>query len=178
MEPVIPANTITGFAPGVPLSEATVVASRPALLREFTRLGLAHHDAEDCTQETLLRVQASLVRYVPRAPFGAFLRRVARNVFSDWCRRQRVRRAAHVPLESSAARHMPSPASLDPGDILDLRAAVDRLPPKLAQVIELSARQGHGYAQVAARLGIPEGTVKSRMFLAVRRLRKELGHGS
>ena len=61
-------------------------------------------------------------------------------------------------------------------EVLDLETAVSRLPGKLAEVIELSVRQGLSHREVAQRLGIPLGTVKSRMYLAVQRMRKELRH--
>lgn len=146
---------------------------RRAVQGWFRRLGLNLHDAEDCAQTTLLRVQGALGRYEERAPFSAFLRRVSRSVYADWCRRQRVRRAELAQAAVLEEQELLAP-SADPAGSLDLAAAVARLPPKLADVLELSVRQGLGYREVALRLGIPVGTVKSRMFLAVRRLRKEL----
>ncbi len=159
-------------------AEALACQHGNTLLGWFRRLGLRAHDAEDCAQDTLLRVQLSLDRYEPRAPFTAFLRRVSRSVYVDWCRRQRVRRAAVTLVNIEDLSDVPAASTLDRSEVLDLQAAVSRLPDKLAVVIELSVRQGLSYREVASRLGIPIGTVKSRMFLAVQRLRKELGHAS
>ena len=57
---------------------------------------------------------------------------------------------------------------------LDLRAAVAALPEHLRLVIVLGVDEGLAYAEIAGVLGIPEGTVKSRMFHAVRALREAL----
>jgi RNA polymerase sigma-70 factor (ECF subfamily) len=55
-----------------------------------------------------------------------------------------------------------------------LWAAVDRLPEKLRVVIVLAAIEGHDVREVASILGVPEGTVKSRLFAARQRLREAL----
>ena len=47
---------------------------REVLMRWFTAFGLRVHDAEDCTHDALVRVESAAATYVPRAPFGAFLR--------------------------------------------------------------------------------------------------------
>ena len=139
----------------------------------FRRAGLAFHDAEDCIQETFLRVERARPEPGPGGTLVAFVGRVARSVHADWCRRQRVRRDAHVALEGGDEHPLP-PRPFDAGDLLDLRHALDGLPPHLAEVVELGVHQGLPYREVAARLGIPEGTVKSRMFHAVRQLRERL----
>jgi len=55
-----------------------------------------------------------------------------------------------------------------------LWAAIDALPEKLRLVVVLSGIQGHDHREVAALLRIPEGTVKSRMFLARQQLKEAL----
>lgn len=147
---------------------------RRSLLAWFGRLGLKHHDAEDCAQSTLLRVHAALPRYERRAPFGAFLRSVSRSVYADWCRRQRVRRPLQAPGGLASAAEVGAPQAADAWALLDLSAARASLPPELAPVVDLSVAQGLSYGQIAERLSIPVGTVKSRMFRAVRLLRREL----
>ncbi len=57
---------------------------------------------------------------------------------------------------------------------LDLEAAVAALPERLREVIVLSVKQGLSYAEIAAVLEVPIGTVKSRAFYAVRALREVL----
>jgi RNA polymerase sigma-70 factor (ECF subfamily) len=153
---------------------------RPRLVNYFRSLGADLHGAEDCAQETLLRVYAYRTAYQPRAEYAAFLFTVARHAFLDW-RRRAVRRGAHEAAATGGADAAPGGERADaddPGARADLAAAVLRLPPRLRGVVELAAIRGLPYDQVATLLGIPVGTVKSRMFLAVRRLREVLGDGA
>jgi len=137
----------------------------------FARSGLDAASAEDCVQDTFLRLFRATGRYEPRAPFRAFLIRIAKTVHLDWRRRRRV----EVPRGSSPEAELePSSATGAEDDLLDLRAAMDDLPEKLRAVVELSARRGWSYRRISHELSIPEGTVKSRMYHAVRRLRSEL----
>jgi RNA polymerase sigma-70 factor (ECF subfamily) len=149
---------------------------RPRLVNYFRSLGADLHGAEDCAQETLIRVYAYRAAYRPQAEYAAFLFTVARHAFLDW-RRRVVRREAHESAATEPADAAPrsEPDGADPGARADLAAAVLRLPPRLRGVVELAAIRGLPYDQVAALLGVPVGTVKSRMHLAVRRLREDLG---
>lgn len=142
-----------------------------ALLRLFRRLGLDAHAAEDCVQDTFLRLLSAAPSYRATAPFRAFLRRLARNALVDWTRRRKdgavSLRDPHDPaLTERAARAPESP--------LDVQAAVARLSLKLRDVVRLSVYEGLSHAEVAERLDIPEGTVKSRLHHALRRLREAL----
>lgn len=146
---------------------------RGGLLARFRNLGLDHGAAEDCVQDTLLRVHRASAAYEARAPFGAFLMRLARNVHVDWCRRQKLRRTPPTTLDAAAGL-----AEHDlPPELIDLREALTRLPARWRRVVELSVHQGLSQAEVAERLGIPVGTVKSRMHHALRKLRKMLDDG-
>lgn len=120
-------------------------------------------------QDTFLRLFRSGTRYEPRAPFRAFLMRIAKTVHLDWRRRRRGEVADPVEHDAERERRVVSEE-----EVLDLRTAVARLPEKLQAVVELSVRHGWSYARIARELSIPEGTVKSRMYHAVRRLRSEL----
>jgi len=151
---------------------AELVARHHApLYRLFRRLGLDAHAAEDCVQDTFLRVLSAAPSYRPTAPFRGFLRRLARNALVDWTRRRKdaavTLRDPHDPtLTEREAQATESP--------LDVRAAVSRLSLKLRDVVQLSVYEGLSHAEVAQRLEIPEGTVKSRLHHALRRLREAL----
>ncbi len=154
-----------------------VLRHRDPLLLWFRRRGHDDHSAEDCAQETLLRVFRASARYDDRAPFGAFLLRLARSVHVDWWRRQRRHRQGQDETPQAEASVEGGGAPLtepEPGGRLDLWEAVAELPARLRDVVRLSVRDGLSYAEIAAALGIPRGTVKSRMFVAVRRLRERL----
>jgi RNA polymerase sigma-70 factor (ECF subfamily) len=142
----------------------------------FLRRGLDGHAAEDCVQDTMLRLLRAAGSYRPRAPFRAFLLRLARNAFVDW----RRRRAAEPALGAGAAAPDELRAvhrGLHAGDRLDLMQAVDGLSSKLRAVVELSVRGGYSQPEIARLLGLPHGTVKTRMHWAVRKLRAALSEG-
>ncbi|MCA8962888.1 MAG: RNA polymerase sigma factor [Planctomycetes bacterium] len=143
------------------------------LVNLFRRLGADAHEAEDCAQETFLRVYRYRDRYEPTAPFRAFLHTLARHAWIDSRRRSRRRRTVSVELTPEIEPAKPADdASF--GERLDLAAATLRLPDAQRWVLLLSAQQGLSYAEIAEILGVPIGTVKSRAFHAVRRLRELL----
>ena len=143
-----------------------------ALFRLFRRLGLDAHAAEDCVQDTCLRLLRAAPSYRPAAPFRAFLRRLARNALVVWTRR---RRDGALTLRDPRDPALLDRAAHAPESPLDVRAAVERLSLKLRDVVHLSVYEGLSHAEVAERLDIPEGTVKSRLHNALRRLRESLG---
>lgn len=175
--PPLPADACEPAAPGAAGHEhcpAIAHAQHTLVLGWFRHVGLRAHDAEDCAQDTFLRFQGALQNYEQRGPLTAFLWSIARHVHLDWRRRQRVRGGTDS-LE--LAQEVLAPEPLAPGVRLDLEAAVARLPQHLRSVVELGVRQGLPYREVGARLGIPEGTVKSRVYEAIRRLREGLSRG-
>lgn len=143
-----------------------------ALYRLFRRLGLDAHAAEDCVQDTFLRLLRAAPGYRAEAPFRAWLRALARNALVDWTRRRRQPLSLRDPRDP-ALLERPDAASHEPP--LDLRAAIEGLSIKLREVVRLSVYDGLPHAEVARRLEIPEGTVKSRLHHALRRLREALG---
>ena len=136
--------------------------------------GADHGSAEDCAQETFVRVYGYRHAYRPQAPFTAFLFTVARNALLDW-KRSRARHRDREGSDEALAGCAAAVPAVGPWERLDLEAAVLRLPRRLAEVVELGAVRGLPYQVVATLLGIPEGTVKSRMHHAVRELRRLLG---
>lgn len=140
------------------------------LMNFFLRLGADVHRAEDCAQETFLRLFKYRDHYRPSAPFPAFLYTLARHAWVD-CRRRASR---WQRAEAALAGRSGLPATPPSDDRLDLRAAIHSLPPRLRWVVVLSVNQGLSYAEIAAVLGIPEGTVRSEVFHARRRLRVSL----
>ena len=141
------------------------------LLGLFRRLGIDAHAAEDCAQETFLRVFRSSARYRPLAPFPAFLYRLARQSWVDW-RRREARRGERADPAGLMSLAVEPAGSMD--DRLDLELALRDLPEHLKWVVLLSLEAGLAHAEIGAVLEIPIGTVKSRMFHAVRRLRRAL----
>jgi len=147
------------------------------LLNFFARMG-ANMDGEDLVQETFLRIYRSRARYQPTARFKTFLYVVARHVWADHCRRVvRTERVANW-LQMDAAINAGAPGVLQPGQTEDVQDLLNQLSPKLREVIVLNLYQGLRYREIAEVLGIPLGTVKSRINLALNTLRSYLnGNG-
>jgi RNA polymerase sigma-70 factor (ECF subfamily) len=127
-----------------------------------------HDDAEDLTQEILLKVFKSLDRFNRDADFGTWLSSVARNYCIDHYRASK--REKEVLVEDLVAFDL-APASVgNPHQALMeddrrsfLRRGLDLLPEKLREAVVLRDLQGLSYQEMAERLSLPEGTVKSRI---------------
>jgi RNA polymerase sigma factor (sigma-70 family) len=153
---------------------------RPRLVNFFLSLGADCYGADDCAQETLLRVYRYRDAYRPDVPFAGFLFTLGRRAFLDGRRRAKRYESRTSPLPADEPGLAPPVAdgTAAHADRLDLAAAVATLPRRLRDVVELAVLRGLPYHRVAALLGIPVGTVKSRMHHAVRQLRGVLGDGT
>jgi RNA polymerase sigma-70 factor (ECF subfamily) len=151
---------------------ALIRRHQDALVNFFARMG-ALQDAEDLAQETFIRVFKYRERYRPTGRFTGFLYTLARHVWADRgrkaLRQERLRAGLEVEAQTTGL-----PAAREQGAGLDVQAALDRLSPKLREVIVLNVYQGLRYHEVAAVLGVPLGTVKSRINLALHKLREAL----
>jgi RNA polymerase sigma-70 factor (ECF subfamily) len=163
------------------LFEEFVHTEAPTLIGFFVRLGAERGEAEDLTQEVCLKLYRNAATYQAQQAFPAYVLRVARNAWID-----RRRRGAVGPRPSSlsagkeaGARELALPSVVsDPGHALGVREEAQRLMAALGElssghrmVFELAVLQERPYAEIASELGIPVGTVKSRVFHAVRKLR-------
>jgi len=135
-----------------------------------------YEEAEDLTQEIFLRVFRSLARFDRNADLGTWLYSVSRNHCIDRYRSGRREREALVDrqtsLEEFASGRFDPHRSLEARDNrLLLSRALQDLPIKLRDAIILRDIHGLTYQEIVVRLGLPEGTVKSR----INRGRLELG---
>jgi RNA polymerase sigma-70 factor (ECF subfamily) len=156
----------------------------------FRRLGAGLHQAEDLTQEVFLKLYHHAPRYRAEKRLQSFCLQVAKNVWIDQGRRRGARprlRAVEDLGEAAAAEARggtpgPSRSGVDPLEAASsvesrerLQRALSDLPDHHRMVFELGMMQELPYAEVAELLDIPIGTVKSRMFHALRKLREALG---
>jgi len=143
------------------------------LLNFFRRSGVTT-DAEDMAQDTFVRLYRSRRSYRPTAKFTTFLYTIARHVRIDAARKaRRIETLRQTIRDEGGEASGETPAAV-PGARLDADTVLNRLPEKLRETVVLSVFQGLKYDEIAKVLGIPVGTVKSRMFLAMERMRAEM----
>ena len=139
------------------------------LLNFFWRQGVSLMEGEDLVQETYLRLWKYRREYKPAAKLSTFLFLMARQVRIDALRRQARRENREEKWIGE------QPTSEGPkafGVREDVRWAHAKLSEPLRDVIELGVFQDLPYAEVAEILGIPVGTVKSRMQNALKELKE------
>ena len=138
--------------------------------------------ARDAVQEGFLKAYGSLGRFEGRSGFYTWLYRLVFNLCIDMKRRDRSSR--HVEWNDEVAGHLPdgdaAPASgpaveLDRAELrVALARAVEQLPEDARRTLLLREVDGLSYAEIAEALGIPKGTVMSRLHHARRRVRQLL----
>jgi RNA polymerase sigma-70 factor, ECF subfamily len=168
--------------------DPVVAAARDGDVGAFEALVRAHADAvyghalrffgdgqlaEDASQEVFVKVYRSIAGFDGRSSFSTWLFRLTRNVCIDMLRRE-VRRPVPVdPLDA------PMPAVEDFVDATLTSAAIDAaiatLPPEDRDALSAVTLFGLAYGEAAVALGVPVGTVKSRVFRARRSLLAVLG---
>jgi RNA polymerase sigma-70 factor (ECF subfamily) len=133
---------------------------------------------EEATQQTFLNAWRAASVLDPDRELGPWLATIARRVAIDLHRREAARAAG--PLDAIAPDHPglvgSAPTAEDAYDAWEVRRAVALLDPNEREIVRLQHFEGLTHAQIAARLGLPVGTVKSRSFRAHRQLAAELGH--
>ncbi|HEV2502727.1 MAG TPA: sigma-70 family RNA polymerase sigma factor [Mesorhizobium sp.] len=150
----------------------------PRVKAMMMRRGASADRAEDLAQETLLRLWRKAGQFDPaRASASAWVYAIARNVSVDIIRR-----------EGRAAVWLEEQDEPDDEDLNEpeqhlliaereglVRSTMATLPEEQIRVIRLSFFDGLAHSEIAELLGIPLGTVKSRIRLALQRLRDRLG---
>lgn len=152
------------------------------------RLTGAHQSADDLAQETFIKAYFALARFDAQWPLYPWLRRIAVNTGLNYLKT----RGRERPLEGSPAdvrRMPPAPATDDPVDRLEsaefrarLDWAVDSLPADQRSVFVLRFHESLSYEEIGRTLGLPLGTVMSRLNRARQKLKElladSLGRGA
>jgi len=139
---------------------------------------------EDALIEAFWRAYRGRARFDPSRSFGAWMRRIATHCAIDHLNAARRRNwvpfaVGRVPRSREAVRGGPGELGrlggpADPDLASHIRRAFASLPPKLRVVATLALIEELPQAEIADALGVPIGTVKSRLFRATRELREEL----
>jgi RNA polymerase sigma-70 factor (ECF subfamily) len=148
----------------------------PRLKAHFTQAGRSATQAEDLVQDVMLSVWTHAESYRPElASVSTWVFRIARNRFIDVVRRQR-----HIAIEPEVAEALPDvthdlDASLATQQLSErVEAVLLELPVEQVEVVRASYFQHESASQTAARLGIPIGTVKSRLRAALQHLQRRI----
>ncbi len=161
-----------------------------SLMSFFFWYGLAREDAEDGVQEVFQKIWLAKENYQPTGRFRSFLLRIATNYLIDRGRSIQ-RRPSAVSIDASvdddgtdtqrlsdrlAGNETPPDAPLESRETRDwIEQAILRLPEGQRVVFILGVQEEIKYSEIGTMLGIPEGTVKSRMHSAIHHLREVLG---
>src|SRR5271154_3734565 len=140
--------------------------------------------AEEMVQDVFVNVYRSRSRYQPTARVRTFLYRIAHNLWIDHMRRQKHHLSLDAEMGERSLRlsdvlkapsgEDPDAANRDETIRSRIQESLNGLPEGQREVFVLANNHGMKYQEISEVLGIPEGTVKSRMHNAVRTLRDDL----
>ncbi len=157
--------------------ERHVLPEIEVLLRVARSMTRNHAEAEDLVQDTLIRAYRGIGRFDGRYP-RAWLLTILRNTHIN---RNRRRRPELLRDQDATFERLASDASTDRADVFveqtidgEILAALDELSDDFRRVVELVDIDGLSYPEAAEVLGVPVGTVMSRLHRARRRIRDRL----
>ena len=139
--------------------------------------------SEDCGQEAMVKIWRSLDQYRGDCALESWVYRIAANCCMDWLRKQKRDRSVSMePMKEQGFDPAdPSPGTEDQVIAADehrrLREAIAQLPEDQREALVLTQLERVSYEEVAVRLGVSEGTVKSRVNRAKARLKEILTAG-
>jgi len=156
--------------------ERHVVPELTVLLHVARTMTVREHDAEDLVQDTLLRAYNAIDRFDGSHP-RAWLFTIMRNAQVNRTRRRRP----ELLDDPNGTDDIASGDATSPQKLVEERlfieavqAALGKLPPRMVQVVELIDFDGLTYPEAAEALGVPVGTVMSRLHRARRKIRDRL----
>ena len=179
-------DLITRAAGGDPAAfQALVERHRAMVYRVAYQFAGNHHDAEDIAQEVFIKVYRSLDRFRQDAQLSSWLYRIVMNACID--HRRRHSPAGCAPFGEEAEHRLLNTPEEGPGpeDVAYagelgqvLEAEIGRLPEGQRIVFIMRHHQGLKLGEIAAALGLAEGTVKRQLHAAVHRLRGALSRAN
>ena len=131
------------------------------------RFSRTSDDADELAQDIFMHLLTVLPAYNPSGALGAWVRRVATNMAIDAYRRRRriplLLGEEAIPESSASPWWRPDTVAERREEAARMRKLLDRLPPTLSEPVILRDLMDLDYREIAERLGIPVGTVKSRI---------------
>jgi RNA polymerase sigma-70 factor (ECF subfamily) len=148
--------------------EQFVIEHYEAIFRFLRNLTGNKEDAEDLTQQTFLRAWEALPSFRGDSSLSTWLHSIAYREYTHWLRSRRE----FVPLDEIV--DMPDEQANQNLEAVLLRWAIYRLDPEHREVFVLYYVQGFSVNEIAKIIGVPAGTVKSRLFFARQKLKELL----
>jgi RNA polymerase sigma factor (sigma-70 family) len=133
-------------------------------------------DAEDLIQDTFLKALKYKDRFEDGTNFKGWLYTIMRNIFLNNCKKQQLGRNIFGPSADSIQYELGSHAENNIYRTInetDIRVAIETLRPDLKKPFQM-AYEGYQYEEIASDMGVPTGTIKSRIFNARKRLMEDL----
>ncbi|MFY9822475.1 MAG: sigma-70 family RNA polymerase sigma factor [Thermoanaerobaculia bacterium] len=151
----------------------------PALLALGARILGSVPEAEEVLQEVFLHVWKQAGRYdASRSSVSTWLILIGRSRAIDRLRTRRVVERTHESAAKRDAVGYASPEGMESVFVHErrerVRGELENLPPEQRQVLEMAFYEGLSQSEIAAKAGLPLGTVKTRTLLAMKKLRSAL----
>jgi RNA polymerase sigma-70 factor (ECF subfamily) len=153
-----------------------LVEGAAGFVRRLTRTILRNsEDADDAAQDAFFAAWRARARFDPARPWRPWIARIALNAARDVHRRRTVRHTE--PLSPDLPHSDRSPEGEAEAALLreQIAGALEDLPERQRLAVVLFDVEGYSHAEIGALLGVPEGTARSDVFHARRRLRVRLG---
>lgn len=176
---MVTADDLAGFRQGEPDAVRAVYRDYGGLVFAVCLKALGRRDlAEEATQQTFVKAWRAAAAFDSSRDLAPWLATIARRTAIDVHRREA--RRPTTPIDDVAPAD-PNVVELPVGversfEVAEVRAAIQTLPPEERAIVRLQHLEELTHTEVAERLGLPLGTVKSRSFRAHRRLAGMLGH--
>jgi RNA polymerase sigma-70 factor (ECF subfamily) len=165
--------------------QALVERHRSMVYRVAYQFAGNHYDAEDIAQEVFIKVYRSLDKFRQDAQLSSWMYRIVMNACID--HRRRSHPSGTAPFGEEAEHRLMNTVEETPGpedrayagelgEVLE--AEINRLPQGQRVVFIMRHHQGLKLGEIAAALGLAEGTVKRQLHAAVHRLRTALSHAN
>jgi RNA polymerase sigma factor (sigma-70 family) len=151
------------MAPYTPF-DSELVALLPRMRRFAHALSRNPADADDLTQATIERALRSRDQWQPGSRLDSWAYRIMRNLWIDTVRSRSRKEKVEAPAEEAERIGEDPTAGMDASiDLSRMMAAMERLPDEQREVVALILIEGFGYRETAEMLGLPIGTVSSRL---------------
>ena len=134
-----------------------------------------HEDAEDAAQESFLVALERLEECRNPDRFGGWLMTIVRNRSKNLIRRESLRETDEIPMGATSRSPMPDRVVENIQIRETLEGALRKLPEVQRQIVLLHDLEGWKHREIADRLRLPSGTVRSHLHFARKALRVELG---